>query len=66
MALSTFCVVKILNQNCYSICRKSIQCFILLGWKLYDQREIIVLSAKYVLLQKKKKKKNRNLAFNQR
>ena len=62
MALSTFYVVKILNQDCYSICRKSIQCFVLFGWKLYDQREITVLSAKYVLLQNK----NRSLAFNQR
>ena len=58
MALSTFCIVKILSQDCYSMCRKSIQCFILFGWKLFkDQREIIVLSAKYVhvILQKQLK-----------
>ena len=62
MALSPFCIVKILNQDCFSICRKSIQCFILFGWKVYDQREIILLSAKLCVTAKQKQKS----CFNQR
>ena len=42
--------MKILNLDCYSIC-DSMFYFIWLE-VLFDQREIIVLSAKYVFLQK--------------